>query len=215
MPSSQAHSAGALRSRSQGRGQRVSRKLRSTDDFTNKNKLSLDDRKLILFLVVNLLDEEGSLTKTYQAVMNRFGHVEGHWAHGKNLDAMRSCGSKFLGKSATRRPSWRKIDDTVRAACDEREVRTVLAHAAGLYCKAAGVDAPEGYEGEIADPTWASAAVDPVTVDMIISEAVHGPRKPPDTAQQAEHPVSKVRRWRDAALRLLRLLHPGRFQRGA
>lgn len=148
------------------RGQAVLTRLRSTDDFTNRGRLDIDERRLILFLVTVLADDEGRLTETYRALLLAHAHDDHHWTHGKTLKSLQSRASKYLGRSAERIPAWNKVVDIVRVAVPQPDLDIVLADAAGLYCRAIGADRPaEDYRGELSIPIWAEA--DPVTVDMV------------------------------------------------
>ncbi|WP_370943796.1 hypothetical protein AB5J62_32385 [Amycolatopsis sp. cg5] len=149
-----------------GRGQSALSKLKSTEDFTNKDKLSADGRALILFLVVTLADESGRLTGTFRALLDAHADDDGHWSHGKDLAGIQSHCSKYLGRAAARIPSWNKVHDLITAATPEARLPTVLGYAAGLFCRAARVARPCGeYRGEILLPEWAGAEV--VTVPAI------------------------------------------------
>ncbi|MFD2420900.1 hypothetical protein [Amycolatopsis pigmentata] len=152
--------------RGRRRGQAVLTRLRSTDDFTNRGRLDIDERRLILFLVTVLADDEGRLTESYRALLLAHAHDNRHWTHGKTLKSLQSRASKYLGRSAERIPAWDKIVDILRVAVPHPDLDIVLADAAGLYCRAIGADRPaEDYRGELGLPIWAEA--DPVTVDMV------------------------------------------------
>lgn len=152
--------------RGRRRGQAVLAKLRSTDDFTNRGRLDIHERRLILFLVTVLADDEGCLTETYRALLVAHAHDDRHWTHGKTVKSLQSRASKYLGRAAERLPAWRRIVDILRVAVPHQELDLVLADTAGLYCRAIGADRPdEDYRGELSIPIWAEA--DPVTVDMV------------------------------------------------
>jgi hypothetical protein len=152
--------------RGRRRGQAVLTKLRSTDDFTHRGRLDIDERRLILFLVTVLADEEGCLTETYRALLAAHAHDGRHWTHGKTVKSLQSRASKYLGRAAERIPAWDKIVDILRVGVPHADLDIVLADAAGLYCRAIGADRPaEDYRGELGLPIWAEA--DPVTVEMV------------------------------------------------
>lgn len=135
------------------RGQAALAKLPTTDDFTNR-KLTLHDRKLILFLLVTLVDRYDRLTDTYDRLVLAYGGREGHWAFGKEVaDLQKGCAS-FLGRGARRAPRWPEIVDLFAAGVSDRNRARILAFAAGLHCRAAGVERPAGYAGPIAYPIW-------------------------------------------------------------
>jgi len=185
--------------------------LSSTGDFTNRHALALVDRKLILFLIVALVDEQQCLTTAYLALLATWSTVEGHWAYGKTLPAIQKSCAKHLGKGAEKLPSWRKIRDTVHAALPPAEAAAVLAVAAGLFCQAKNISRPDGYDGEIRRPWWTGPEVEHVTVDMIreafAAEETHerpgaapqaGPGPAVDAATTGLHGADE-----NAALRLL------------
>lgn len=152
--------------RGRRRGQAVLTRLRSTDDFTHRGRLDIDERRLILFLVTVLADDEGCLTETYRALLLAHAHDDHHWTHGKTLKSLQSRASKYLGRAAERVPAWDKIVDILHVGIPHRDLDIVLADAAGLYCRAIGADRPaEDYRGELGLPIWAEA--DPVTVEMV------------------------------------------------
>ncbi|MFJ9782570.1 hypothetical protein ACIRSS_23515 [Amycolatopsis sp. NPDC101161] len=147
------------------RGRSVGRGLSSTDDFTNA-RLSPANRQLVLFLVVVLTRDDGCLTRMYERLITRHAGERGHWLYGKSVEQMQSGCSKYLGKSAKYRPRWDMIIDALRAQVPADELPAILAHVAGLYCRAAGLDRPDGeYEGEIIEPVWTEDSV--VTTTMI------------------------------------------------
>lgn len=147
-------------------GQPVLSGLRSTEDFTYRLRLDLATRQLILFLVVVFADEKNKLSGTYNAVLDAYGQAPGHWAWGKDLPRLRKMGSKFLGRAAERVLSWQKIADIVGVAVPEEDRPWVLAHAAGLYCRATKEDGlPGDFRGQALLPPWTSE--NPVTVQQI------------------------------------------------
>ncbi len=148
-------------------------RLADTDSFSNPDKLSLADRKLILYLVVTLADESRRLTGAYEAVLRAYSGVHGHWAHGKPLAVMQKYCAKFLGKSAERRPTWDKVEDVLRAALPADRAAAALAEAAWLFSRAAGVERPPGYSGELSKPVWDQPSITVVTAAMIA-----GPSRP-------------------------------------
>ncbi|WP_370964892.1 hypothetical protein [Amycolatopsis sp. cg9] len=149
-----------------GRGRPVGRALTCTDDFTNKKTLSAEHRQLVLFLVVVLTRDDGCLTRMYERMITRHAHQPGHWLHGKTVEQMQSSCSKYLGKSAMYHLRWYMITDALRVQVPPEQLPTILAYAAGLYCRAAGVEHPGGeYQGEITEPAWTTDTV--VTIDMI------------------------------------------------
>jgi hypothetical protein len=151
-------------------------RLADTDSFSNPDKLSLADRKLILYLVVTLADESRRLTAAYEAVLRAYSGVRGHWAHGKPLAVMQKYCAKFLGKSAERRPTWDKVEDVLRAALPADRAEVALAEAAWLFSRAAGVERPPGYSGELSKPVWDQPSITVVTAAMIAGPA--RPSKP-------------------------------------
>jgi hypothetical protein len=147
-------------------GQPVLSRLRSTEDFKYRFRLDIGARRLILFLIVVLADDEGRLTRTHEVVLDAYGGVPGHWASGKDLHKLRKMGSKFLGRAAERLLPWHKIADIVNAAVPEEDRPWVLAHAAGLYCQATKQERPSGdYRGQILEPSW--SCENPLTVHQI------------------------------------------------
>ncbi|TDX84924.1 hypothetical protein [Amycolatopsis arida] len=148
--------------RTRRRGQAVLARLRTTADFTYQAKLSLDDRKLILFLVAVLADEDGRLSRTYEAVLAAHGRQAGHWCEGKTLAQLQKAGAKWLGRSAERRPPWPKVVDLIRAGVPAEHEESVLATAHALHQRARGE-----YRGEFPLPWWAEAPV--VTVEDILA----------------------------------------------
>lgn len=195
------------RSPGRGRGQRILERLSSTDDFTHRDALSLVDRKLILFLIVSLLDDQQCLTTAYEAVLARWAGVEGHWAYGKNLGTIQKACAKYLGRGAEKRPSWRKIVDMVRAALPPDRATDVLAVAAGLFCQAKKIARPDGYGGEIRCPYWAAPEIDRVSVDMIRAsgyDAGTAANPPTDDIEQVRNENAVLRRLLEALLHACR-----------
>ncbi|CRK61729.1 hypothetical protein [Alloactinosynnema sp. L-07] len=136
------------------RGRPALSRLRTTADFTN-DKLSPDDRKLVLFLLVVLVDENDSLSESYRAVAEEYGHLPGHWAYGSDLGDLQKKCSKFLGRGARRRPRWEEIRDVLAVAVSDGNRPVITAMAAGLYCRAATLRSPgSGYTGVIRLPSW-------------------------------------------------------------
>jgi hypothetical protein len=154
------------------RGRPVGRGLSSTEDFTNAS-LSGANRQLVLFLVVVLTRDDGCLTRMYERLIARHAQAPGHWLHGKTVGQMQSACSRFLGKAARTRPSWKMITDALRVQLPDDELPVVLAHAAGLYCRATGHNQPDSeYKGEITAPVWSEDTV--VTTAMIHDLLAHG-----------------------------------------
>lgn len=142
-----------LASRTAGRrGQAALARLVTTDDFTRK--LALDDRKVILFLLVALVDRHDSLTRTYNALKEAHRDREDHWTYGKDVAYLQRSCARFLGAGAARAPRWPEIEDFVTAGVSERNRGRILAFAAGLHCRSANVEKPAGYDGPIAFPSW-------------------------------------------------------------
>lgn len=138
------------------RGQSVLSGLPSTDAFSNHRILSVPDRMLILFLVVALADEHGCLTTLHERIAAAAAGDREHWAHGRPADKMPNSTTKWLGRSAVRRPPWKRIEEFLRLQLAPDHLPLVLATAAGLYCQAAGISRPcADYEGQIYLPDWA------------------------------------------------------------
>ncbi|WP_436493922.1 hypothetical protein [Actinokineospora sp. HUAS TT18] len=175
------------------RGQAALSRLRTTADFTN-DRLSPDDRKLILFLLVVLVDKHDCLTDSYRAVADRYGHLPDHWAHGSDLaDLQRKC-SKFLGRGARRRPRWEEIRDVLEVGVSAENRPVITALAAGLYCRASTLRTPgSGYTGDIRLPSW----IDEQVVsrqrihDSLVAVTALNPREP-DQPSARETAVSAV-----------------------
>jgi hypothetical protein len=85
---------------------------------------------------------------------------------------MQKACAKYLGRGAEKRPSWRKIVDTAQVALPPDQAAKVLAVAAGLFCQAKNIARPEGYDGQILQPSWAAAHVQRVTIDMIRADGL-------------------------------------------
>ncbi|RSN21819.1 hypothetical protein DMC61_36130 [Amycolatopsis sp. WAC 04169] len=153
------------------RGRTVLSGLDSTDDFTHADQLTPEQRRLILFLIVVLSDDFGSLTGTYEQLVATYADQDGHWAYGKTITDLRSLISKWLGKSAVRIPSWERITDTLRVWVVPEKLPDFVAFAAGLYCDATLKDTPSAeYEGAIRRPLWAKqSSVTVATIRRFIS----------------------------------------------
>jgi hypothetical protein len=163
------------------RGQAALSRLLTTTDFTN-DRLGPDDRKLILFLLVVLVDKHDCLTEAYRAVAERYGHRPGHWAHGSDLGDLQKKCSKFLGRGARRRPRWEEIVDVLAVAVSEENRPVITALAAGLYCRAATLRSPGGgYTGEIRLPSWIDEPI--VTRGRIHDSLVAVTSRPNETEQ--------------------------------
>src|SRR4051794_36842052 len=61
--------------------------LPSTEAFTN-SRLTPDDRKLILFLLVCLADDDDALTDAYLRLLAAYGDCEGHWCANKDVTSL-------------------------------------------------------------------------------------------------------------------------------
>ncbi|SFW11504.1 hypothetical protein [Amycolatopsis australiensis] len=142
--------------------------LPSTAEFTN-SRLTPDDRKLILFLLVCLADDDDALTETYHRLLAVYGDREGHWCATKDVPSLRRRVAKFLGKGAETTPGWNRIVDMIEAVLPPTQREQVLARAAALYSRAHQRDKPtRDYTGPVVPPAWADEPT--VTVEMIRAE---------------------------------------------
>jgi hypothetical protein len=138
------------------RGQTVLSRLVSTDAFTNHPTLTVPKRMLILFLVVVLADDHGSLASLHERLQETGETDEGHWAHGRDVKSLQNSTSKCLGKNAVRAPKWELIAECLRLQIPPEHLPPILAVAAGLYCHARELTGPpDGYSGPVHLPEWA------------------------------------------------------------
>ncbi|MEA5365418.1 hypothetical protein VA596_38230 [Amycolatopsis sp., V23-08] len=162
-------SARGERGRRRTRGQTALGKLPSTaafDDGKRKSPLTLDERKLVLFLLVALADDRESLAETRRRLLDAYGARDGHWCAGKTKDALTRLLAKSLGQGATRPPPWERIVDIVEVAVPADRLPAVRAQAAALFARSVGQDRPvRGYDGPMAAPAWIEEPV--VAVEMI------------------------------------------------
>ncbi|MFD2415209.1 hypothetical protein [Amycolatopsis pigmentata] len=143
--------------RGRRRGQPALRKLRTTDDFGSA-RLTLAQRKLILFVAVVMADEDGCLSATYGALLAAHAHDPEHWTHDHTLKSLQKRASRYVGRGAEHLPGWDKVVDVLRVVIPEPHFTAVLAEAAGLYSRAIDADKPApDYSGEIRLPVWADA----------------------------------------------------------
>ncbi len=139
--------------------------LPSTKEFTN-SRLTLDQRKLILFLLICLVDDEDALTGVYRRLIRVHGDRDGHWCANKDLRRLQGMASKFLGGGAESIPTWDRIVDLLEAAPTQLDLERALPRAAALYSRARRRDKPtRGYTGEVLPPAWIEEPQ--VTVEMI------------------------------------------------
>lgn len=176
---------GGHQPRGRRRGQPLLRRLRSTEHFTNQARLTPAQRKLILFVAVAIADEDGCVTATCQRLLAAHAHDRDHWTRGHTCTTLRKRVVRYVGRGAERIPGWDWIVDTLRVAIGEADLESVLAEAAGLYCRAIGADQPgPDYAGQIRLPTWADATS--VSVEDIragLPCLAHPPRRlPPPVA---------------------------------
>jgi hypothetical protein len=138
------------------RGQTVLSGLSSTDAFTNHPTLTVAKRMLILFLVVVLADEHGSLASLHERLKEAGDAHPQHWAANRDTTALQSRTSKWLGKYAVRLPKWEVIVECLQLQVPREHLPQILAVAAGLHCRARQLPhPPEGYTGEVSVPEWA------------------------------------------------------------
>lgn len=138
------------------RGQTVLSRLVSTDAFTNHPTLTVPKRMLILFLVVVLADDHGSLVSLHERLQETGEADEHHWAHGRDVKSLQNSTSKCLGKNAVRAPKWELIAECLRLQIPPEHLPPILAVAAGLYRHARELTGPpDGYSGPVHLPEWA------------------------------------------------------------
>ncbi|WP_103351300.1 hypothetical protein [Amycolatopsis sp. CA-128772] len=170
------------------RGRTALGRLPSTDAFDTESKkspLTLDERKLVLFLLVALADDRGSLAQTRQCLIEAFGSRERHWCAGKTEDALLHLLAKSIGQGATGPPPWDRIVDMVNVAVPRTRRVVVLGQAAALFARSVGWDRPaEGYDGPFSVPDWIDEPV--VTIEMITAGWVTEVAEPTRDARQAE-----------------------------
>lgn len=151
------------------RGRTALGRLPSTAAFDTAKKaspLTLDERKLVLFLLVTLADDRGSLARTRQRLVDAYGNREGHWCAGKTEDSLLHLLAKSLGQSAASPPPWERIVDIIEAAVPRARRNAVLGQAAALFARSVGWDRPaRDYAGPFSPPAWIDEPV--VTVEMI------------------------------------------------
>ncbi len=184
------------------RGRTALGRLPSTDAFDTakkKSPLTLDERKLVLFLLVSLADDRGSLARARRRLVETFGNSDGHWCAGKTEDALLHLLAKSLGQGATSPPPWERIVDLVDVAVPRARRDVVLGQAAALCARSVGRAGPaQDYDGPVSVPGWIEEPV--VTVEMIVAgwatgasplsgetrPAVPAPRVPPVPEGTAE-----------------------------
>ncbi len=170
------------------RGRTALGRLPSTDAFDTpkkKSPLTLDERKLVLFLLVSLADDRGSLARTRRRLVGTFGGREGHWCAGKSEDALLHLLAKSVGQGATSPPPWERIVDMVGVAVPRTSRSVVLGQAAALFARSIGWDAPvRGYDGPFSVPGWIAEPV--VTVEMIVEGWATGTGKPGRDGRRAD-----------------------------
>jgi hypothetical protein len=111
---------------------------------------------LILFLVVVLVDEHGSLASLHERLKEAGDAHPQHWAAGKTITALQSRTAKWLGKYAVRLPKWEMIVECLQLQVPREHLPQILAVAAALHCHARQLpEPPEGYTGEVDMPEWA------------------------------------------------------------
>ncbi len=142
----------------------------STDAFdtpAKKSPLTLDERKLVLFLLVALADERGTLARTRRRLVEAFGDRDRHWCAGKSEDALLHLLAKSIGRSAATPPPWERIAEIVGVAVPPARRDLVLGQAAALFARSVGWERPvPGYDGPFSVPSWIGEPV--VTVEMIV-----------------------------------------------
>ncbi|MCR6488468.1 hypothetical protein M8542_37135 [Amycolatopsis sp. OK19-0408] len=153
------------------RGRTALGRLPSTAAFdagTKKSPLAPEERKLILFLLVNLADDAESLAEARQCLLDAYGDREGHWCAGQTKDSLTRLLAKSLGQGATSPPPWERIVEIVEVAVPPVRREAVLAQAAALFARCVGRDRPtRAYAGPVIAPEWIDEPV--VTVEMIRS----------------------------------------------
>jgi len=169
------------------RGQTVLSRLVSTDAFTNHPTLTVPKRMLILFLVVVLADEHGSLAALHERLEAAGKADENHWAHGRDVASLQNSTSKCLGKNAVRPPKWELITECLRLQVPPENLPPVLAVAAGLYRHARHLTGPpDGYTGPVSLPEWARHTR---ATPQTISDDLRQLLSPPAAESVAEPPA--------------------------
>jgi hypothetical protein len=170
------------------RGHTALGRLPSTDAFDTpkkKSPLTLDERKLVLFLLVSLADDRGSLARTRRRLVGAFGGREGHWCAGKSEDALLHLLAKSVGQGATSPPPWERIVEMVGVAVPRASRSVVLGQAAALFARSIGWDVPvRGYDGPFSVPGWIGEPV--VTVEMIVEGLATGTGEPGRDVRRAD-----------------------------
>ncbi|WP_410573992.1 hypothetical protein [Amycolatopsis sp. cmx-4-61] len=179
------------------RGRTALGQVPSTDAFdtaTKKSPLTLDERKLVLFLLVALADERGTLTRTRQRLVEAFGDRDRHWCAGKTEDALLHLLAKSVGRSATTPPPWERIVEIVGVAVPPARQDVVLGQAAALFARSVGWERPTpGYDGPFSVPEWIEEPV--VTIEMIVDGWADPAAAPGRDGRRPEPgPVVPVRR---------------------
>ncbi|SEF36929.1 hypothetical protein SAMN05421837_11240 [Amycolatopsis pretoriensis] len=168
------------------RGRTALGRLPSTAAFDKPGKpspLNPDERKLVLFLLVTLADDRGSLALTRRRLIDAYGSREGHWCAGKTTDSLLHLLAKSIGQGATSPPPWERIVDIVNAAVPRARRSAVLGQAAALFARSVGWDRPaRGYDGPFSPPAWIDEPC--VTVEMIVGEGVE-PEEPVEAPLRA------------------------------
>jgi len=149
------------------RGNKAANKLASTEGFTKD--LPLPHRKLILFLIVVLSDQNGTLQTMYEAILKKWRHASGHWAAGKDRKQLTEACGRYIGSGASALVQWHKIVDAVEATMPEQTAAVVLTYAAGLYNEVLPgrpCGRTDNYTGRHVLPKWAEGD-EPVMFDTI------------------------------------------------
>ncbi|MEV6448565.1 hypothetical protein [Amycolatopsis sp. NPDC051716] len=136
------------------RGRTVMSCLGSTSAFTH-DTLAIPERMLILFLLVVLVDEHGSLATFHERLAAAADKEPGHWARGRSKERLPNSTNKWLGKYALRPPPWERLEEFLRLRVRHDHLPLIRAIAAGLHCQVTGQARPEGYEGPLYVPGWA------------------------------------------------------------
>jgi len=133
------------------RGGAIVDKFLSTDDITHP-EVPLSRKKLALFLMVELVDDNGQMTSAYDAVISYFAETPGHWTRGKSRAVLQKACGRFLGCGTEPvKLHWSKVRDLLVASGRAAS----LPEAAYLFCEVVGLAEPEeGYRGEKRRPVW-------------------------------------------------------------
>lgn len=133
------------------RGGAIVDKFLSTDDITHP-EVPLSRKKLALFLMVELVDDNGQMTSAYDAVISYFAETPGHWTRGKSRAVLQKACGRFLGCGTEPvKLHWSKVRDLLVASGRV----AALPEAAYLFCQVVGLAEPEeGYRGEKRRPVW-------------------------------------------------------------